>query len=152
MIMLGKAVPAFLVSTVQATIILLAGVFVYGIPFQGSLALLYGSMFFYILAVVGFGLFISSLCATQQQAFLGVFTFMMPAILLSGYVAPVENMPPWLQSVTWADPLRHFIVIVKGLFLKDLSVSAVLANVWPLLVIGVITLTAANLTFRRRLG
>ena len=152
MIMLGKAVPAFLVSTAQATIILSAGIFVYRIPFQGSLALLYGSMFFYILALVGFGLLISSFCATQQQAFLGVFTFMMPAVLLSGFIAPVENMPPWLQIVTWGDPLRYFIVIVKGIFLKDIGIEAVLRNIWPLMVIAMFTLAVANLAFRRRLG
>lgn len=152
LIMLGKAVPAFLVSIVQATIILLAGIFVYNIPFQGSLPLLYGSMLFYILALVGFGLLISALCATQQQAFLGVFSFIMPAILLSGFISPVENMPGWLQAITWANPLRHFIVIVKGIFLKDMGLQAVLANVWPLVVIGIVTLTAANVTFRRRLG
>ena len=74
MIMVGKAVPALLTALFQATLVLAAGVFVYGIPFQGSLLLLYGSMVFYILALVGIGLFISSLCATQQQAFLGVFS------------------------------------------------------------------------------
>lgn len=152
MIMLGKAIPAFVVSMSQATIILLAGVFAYQIPFQGSLLLLYGSMLFYILALVGFGLFISALCATQQQAFLGVFSFIMPAVLLSGFVSPVENMPQWLQTITLADPLRHFIVIVKGVFLKDISTSVVIQNAWPLLVIGVVTLTAASFTFHRRLG
>lgn len=85
MIMVGKSVPALIVAASQATIILSAGVFIYRIPFQGALVLLYGSMFFYILALAGFGLLISSICATQQQAFLGVFSFMMPAVLLSGF-------------------------------------------------------------------
>jgi ABC-2 type transport system permease protein len=152
MIMLGKAVPAFIVSTAQATIILLAGIFAYRIPFRGSLLLLYGSMPFYILALVGFGLVISSVCSTQQQAFLGVFSFMMPAVLLSGFVSPVENMPHWLQVITWANPLRHFIVIVKGVFLKDMGIAPVIASIWPLVAIAVVTLTAADIAFRRRLG
>lgn len=152
MIMLGKAVPALVVGVLQGTIILLAGIWVYGIPFQGSFFLLYASMFFYIGALIGFGLFISSLCATQQQAFLGVFCFLMPAVLLSGFSAPVENMPEWLQAITWFDPLRHFIVIVKGIFLKDLSFGAVLENLWPLWVIASLTITAASVAFRRRLG
>src|SRR5207237_2481195 len=113
-------------ATAQATIILSAGVFVYRIPFQGSLALLYASMLFYILALAGIGLLISSVCSTQQQAFLGVFSFMMPAVLLSGFPSPVENMPTWLQYLDWFNPLRHFIVIVKGVFLRDLSVAALL--------------------------
>jgi ABC-2 type transport system permease protein len=152
MIMVGKTVPAMIVAMAQATIILSAGVFVYRIPFQGSLLLLYGSMVFYILALAGFGLLISSICGTQQQGFLGVFSFMMPAILLSGFTSPVENMPPWLQRVDWFNPLRHFIVIVKGVFLKDVTLVTLLQGLWPLLLIAALTLTTANWLFRRRLG
>lgn len=152
MIMVGKTIPALLIAMTQATIILLAAVFVYRIPFVGSLLLLYGSMIFYILALAGFGLLISSICATQQQAFLGVFSFVMPAILLSGFPAPVENMPVWLQYLDWMNPLRHFIVIVKGVFLKDIGVVAMLPHLWPLLVIATGTLAAANWMFRKRLG
>jgi drug efflux transport system permease protein len=152
MIMVGKAVPALLVAMSQATIILSAGVFVYRIPFQGSLLLLYGSMVFYILALAGFGLLISSVCSTQQQAFLGVFSFIMPAVLLSGFPSPVENMPRWLLMLDWFNPLRHFIVIVKGVFLKDIGIVPLLDPLWPLLVIAVLTLTMANWMFRHRLG
>lgn len=152
MIMVGKTVPAILVAMFQATIILTAGIWVYGIPFAGSLPLLYGSMVFYILAVAGFGLLVSSLCATQQQAFLGTFSFMVPAVLLSGFPAPVENMPGWLQRVDWFNPLQHFIVIVKGVFLKDAAPGVLFQSLWPLLVIAALTLTAANWVFRRRLA
>jgi ABC-2 type transport system permease protein len=152
MIMVGKTIPAMLVAMAQATIILLAGIFIYRIPFAGSFALLYASMVFYILALAGFGLLISSICATQQQAFLGVFSFMMPATMLSGFVSPVENMPVWLQYLDWLNPLRHFIVIVKGIFLRDIGLATVLQNLWPLLVIATVTLSAANWMFRRHLG
>lgn len=152
MIMVGKTLPAMIVAMVQATIILLAGIFIYQIPFVGSFALLYGSMVFYILALSGFGLLISSICATQQQAFLGVFSFVMPAILLSGFVSPIENMPLWLQYLDWLNPLRHFIIIVKGVFLKDMELFELLQNLWPLLVIAAVTLSAANWMFRRHLG
>ena len=81
------------------------GIWAYQIPFAGSLALFYFTMVIYGLSLVGFGLLISSLCSTQQQAFIGVFVFMMPAILLSGYVSPVENMPVWLQNLTWINPI-----------------------------------------------
>lgn len=152
MLIAGKTIPALLVGVFQGTIVLAAGVFVYRIPFQGSLPLLYASMLCYILALVGFGLLISSICSTQQQAFLGVFSFVMPAILLSGFPAPIENMPLWLQRVDWFNPLTHFIVIVKGLFLKNVDVDILWQSVWPLLVIAAITLSAANLMFRRKLG
>jgi len=151
MIMVGKAVPALFVALSQASIVLSAGVFIYRIPFQGSLLLLYGSMVFYVLALAGFGLLISSICRTQQQAFLGVFSFMMPAILLSGFTAPVENMPQWMQTLDWLNPLRHFIVIVKGIFVKDLGPVSLWHSFWPLTVIAAITLAAADIIFRRRL-
>lgn len=149
MIMLGKAVPAVIVSVAQATIILLGGVFMYRIPFQGSVLLLYGSMVIYIIALVGFGLAISSLCSTQQQAFLGMFAFIMPTVLLSGYTSPVENMPLWMQKITWINPLRHFNVIAKGIYLKNMGFAEVMNSVWPLLVIAVLTLGLANWAFRR---
>ncbi len=152
MIMIGKIIPAILVAVAQGTVVLLGAVFVYRIPFQGSLLPLYGSMVFYSLALAGFGLLISSVCATQQQAFLGVFSFLMPAVLLSGFATPVDNMPVWLQHLDWVNPLRHFIVIVKGLFLKDFSQAAWLHSLYPLLVIALGTLSAANWLLRRRLA
>jgi ABC-2 type transport system permease protein len=152
MIILGKTVPALLIATFQATLIVLAGVFIFGIPFRGAAVLLYGAMLFYILAVAGFGLLISSICSTQQQAFLGAFSFIMPGVLLSGFPSPVENMPQWLQWIDWLNPLRHFIVIVKGVFLKDAGPAVLFQSLWPLLVIAVLTLSSANWMFRRRIG
>lgn len=150
MIMIGKAVPAVAVGFFQATLILIAAVFAFDVPFRGSLVLLYGGMFFYALALVGVGLFISSVSKTQQQAFLGAFVFMVPAILLSGYTAPVENMPDWLQHLTWINPVRHFVEVVKGVFLKDASLPRVCSLLWPLVVIGFVTLSLAALMFRRK--
>lgn len=124
-IFVGKAVPALIVATLQATIVLAIGIWAYQIPFAGSLLLFYFTMVIYGLSLVGFGLLISSLCATQQQAFIGVFVFMMPAILLSGYVSPVENMPQWLQDLTSINPIRHFTDITKQIYLKDASLEIV---------------------------
>ncbi len=149
LIMIGKTVPALIVASLQGTVILTAGVFLFRIPFAGSLMLLYGSMVFYILALAGFGLFISSIASTQQQAFLGVFSFLMPSVLLSGFPAPVENMPLWLQYIDWMNPLRHFIVVVKGVFLKDSSLALLWPSIWPLIIIAGITLTAAGWIFRK---
>jgi len=151
MIMVGKTLPAMLVAISQATIILLAGIFIYHIPFVGSFWLLYASMVFYILALAGFGLLISSICLTQQQSFLGVFSFVMPTILLSGFVAPIENMPVWLQYLDWFNPLTHFIVIVKGVFLKNIGLPLLLHNLWPLMAIAAVTLGASNWLFNRQL-
>lgn len=150
-ILIGKAVPPLLIGTALATVFLLAAVVVFGIPFRGSLLLLYASLFAYLASIIGVGLFISSLAQTQQQAFLGAFLFAVPAVLLSGFASPVENMPGWLQPLTWADPLRHFLVIVKGVFLKDLPAAEVVANALPLVPIAGVTLAAAAWTFTRRI-
>jgi len=152
MIMIGKASAVMVVGLFQATIIILAALFVYKVPLAGSLGLIYACSVLYFAALVGVGLFISAICATQQQAFLGAFAFIMPAILLSGYTSPVENMPQWLQTVTWFNPIRHFIVIVKSIYLKDVPLDFVLANCVPLAVIAVATLTVAVIIFRRKFG
>lgn len=152
MIMLGKAAAVLLVGLFQATVIILAAIFVYRVPLSGSLALIYASSVLYFAALVGVGFFISAICSTQQQAFLGAFAFIMPAILLSGYATPVENMPGWLQTATWINPIRHFIVIVKSIFLKDASLWFVLESAVPLLVIAAGTLSVAVIIFRRRFG
>lgn len=152
MIILGKTIPALIVAIGQGTVLLIGGIFIYKVPFQGSLLLLYISMICYILALVGFGLLISSICSTQQQAFLGVFSFMMPAVLLSGYAAPIDNMPVFLQYITLADPLRHFITIVKGVFLKDMPAAMVWHSIWPLLTIAAVTSSTALAFFRRHVA
>ena len=111
---------------------LLCGIFVFRVPFQGSFALLYLAMTVFLAAVIGVGLFISSLATTQQQAILGAFVFMVPAILLSGFATPIENMPEWLQTLTLANPLRYYIAIIKGVFLKAMPAAIVLQLLWPL--------------------
>jgi ABC-2 type transport system permease protein len=149
-IIIGKTVPALLIGVAEASGMVLAGVFAFGVPLHGSLVLLYASMVVYLIAVIGVGLFISSLAKTQQQAILGAFVFMVPAILLSGFASPIENMPDWLQWVTLGNPIRYFIVIVKGIFLKDLPLAIVLQNLWPMALIGAVTLSFATWLFRRR--
>lgn len=151
-IMAGKAVPGILVAVGQGIIVALAARFVYQVPFSGSLTLLLAGMVCYGLALAGIGLFISSLCATQQQAFLGVFCFMVPAVILSGYVSPVENMPTLFQWLAAIDPLTHFIVLLKGVFLKGLGWSAAWPLLWPLIAIGGISLSLALVLFRRHIA
>jgi drug efflux transport system permease protein len=152
MIMIGKTIPALLIAGVQSTLIIAATVFVYGVPLHGSVVLLYFSLLCYALSLAGFGLVISSVCETQQQAFLGVFSFIMPAMLLSGFIGPVENMPLVMQWISWIDPMRHFIVIVKGLFLKGYDWELVWPNLWPLGVISAGGFMTAYWVFRRRIA
>jgi ABC-2 type transport system permease protein len=150
-ILIGKSFPALLLGTAQSTGMVLVGVLVFRVPFRGSVLLLYLAMEVYLLAVIGVGLFVSSLARTQQQAILYSFMFMVPAMLLSGFASPIENMPDWLQTLTMANPVRHFMVIVKGLFLKALPAAEVVRSLIPLAVIAAVTLTAASWLFRRRM-
>ncbi len=150
-IIVGKTLPALLVGVVEASGMVLVGVLVFRVPLTGSLALLYLGMVVYLAAVIGIGLFISSLAKTQQQAILGAFVFMVPAVLLSGFASPIENMPDWLQTLTLANPVRHFMVIAKGVFLKDMPADEVARNLVPLAVIATATLSAASWLFRRRM-
>jgi len=152
LIFVGKAAPAIIVALIQASIILVGSVLGYGVPFQGSLLLLYACIVAYAGALIGVGLMISSVCSTQQQAFLGVFLFTMPAIVLSGYVTPVDNMPYWLQIATWANPVRHFILIAKAVYLKAAVFQDFAANVVALLIIGVVNSGFALWVFHRRLS
>jgi ABC-2 type transport system permease protein len=151
-IIVGKTVPALLIGVVEASGMVLVGVLVFGVPFAGSVGMLYLGMVVYLAAVIGVGLFVSSVAKTQQQAILGAFVFMVPAMLLSGFASPIENMPDWLQTLTLANPIRHFMVIAKGVFLKDMPAGEVVGSVIPLVVIAVVTLTAASWLFRRRMG
>jgi len=151
-ILIGKAIPAYIIALVESLFIIFVGVFLYQVPFVGSIPLLYASLSIYLLALIGVGLFISSLCQTQQQAILGVFCFILPAVLLSGFASPVENMPDWLQTIDQINPLRHFFPVVKGMFLKDMSALMVWQYTWPLLIIGAVTLASANWLFRHKMG
>jgi ABC-2 type transport system permease protein len=93
---------------------------------------------------------ISSLAVTQQQALLGAFLFMVPSIILSGFATPIANMPAWVQDLTLLNPMRYFLVIVRGVFLEGSSVSSLVSQYWPMAMIGAVTLAAAGWLFRRR--
>jgi ABC-2 type transport system permease protein len=150
-ILLGKMLPPLVIGIVLVTLYIAATVVIFSVPLRGSLLLLYGSAVFFLAAVIGVGLFISSLATTQQQAILGAFLFMAPAVLLSGFATPIDNMPAWLQHITLANPLRHFLVIVRGVFLKGMTFTDVAQNTVPLVLIAIVTLSAAAWLFRRRM-
>lgn len=150
-ILIGKIIPGIIVGMAEGLLLLFVGVFGFHVPFTGSFPLFLFSLLIFIAAISGVGLFVSSLCSTQQQAMLGTFVIMVPSVLLSGFATPIENMPTWLQPFTFFIPLKYMLIISKGIFLKDLDWSAIINNLWPLALIAVFTLTAADLLFRRRL-
>jgi ABC-2 type transport system permease protein len=150
-ILIGKSVPAFILALAEGSLILVCSIFIFGIKFQGSFLLLYGSLMIFLLSIIGVGLFISSLCKTQQQTVVGTFLFMTPAVNLSGFATPVENMPYWLQCIAEIIPLKHFLIVMKGVFLKNISPLMVFHNTWPNVFIAIFTLSAATWLFRRRM-
>ena len=150
-ILIGKAIPAMVLASFSAGLITSIVVFVFGVGLKGSFLMLIVSLEAFLLAVIGIGLFISSLSMTQQQAILGCFLVMPPMIMLSGFATPIENMPQWLQTVTLANPIRWFIVIIRGLFLRGVPASTVFANMLPLFMIAACTLSAAAFMFKRRI-
>ncbi len=150
-ILLGKAIPALILATCSAVMLIGIAIFLMGIPFQGSFWLLLASLNLFLLSIIGVGLFVSSLSLTQQQAILGVMLVMPPFIMLSGFATPVENMPNWLQWFTVVNPVRWYMVIVKGVFMKGMGAGEVFLNCIPLALISTVTLTAAGVMFRRRM-
>lgn len=151
-ILLGKTIPPLTIAMFLTCIMTLIIVIGFKIPFAGSIVLFLISILISLLSIVGVGLFISSICKTQQQAILGVITFQMPAVLLSGFISPIEDMPPGWQYLTWINPVRFFMTLSRGIFLKGMDVEDVILNLIPLLIIAAITLSLASWTFKRKLN
>jgi ABC-2 type transport system permease protein len=150
-ILIGKVVPPLFIALFEGSLILLIGTMLFEVPFEGNVIALYLTLFVFSLSIVGVGLFLSSLSSTQQQANLGTFLFLTPSITLSGFATPIENMPHWLQLLTYLNPLKYMLIITKGIYLKNMPLQDVISNAWPLLVIAVLTLTGAGYYFRKGL-
>ncbi len=149
-ILIGKMIPPLLSGLFNGLLYLVLSTTVFGVPFTGSLILFFLTLVLYLLALIGVGMLVSTLARTQQQAFLGSFLVAVPSTMLSGYAGPVDNMPPWLRTLSLADPCRHYLVIVQGLFLKAMPAEAIWPSAWPLMIIAVVTLSAAAWLFRAR--
>ena len=149
-ILIGKMVPPFFLAILNGSIFLVAAP-IFGVPFTGSLALFYTGLSIYAVSLIGFGMLVSSLSMTQQQAFLGSFALTIPIIMLSGFAAPISNMPEWLQPFTYLFPVRYFLEVSLGLFLKDMPASAVFMELWPLGPIAMVTVGASAWLFRARM-
>ena len=151
-IVIGKTAPSFAIGLAEAALLVLVAIFFYRVPFVGDPLILAAGLVTFLLSGVGIGLAISSVAKTQQQAILGVFLFLAPAIILSGFGTPIENMPGWCQDLTLIDPIRYMLVLVRGVFLQDMPWSIALGQLWPMAVIGLATFGCATWLFGRRLG
>ena len=133
---LGKCAPFVVIGFADVVLVTLVGVFWFAIPIRGSFALLLLGTAFYLLSTLGIGLFISTVSETQQQAMMTTFFFFFPAMLLSGFIYPIANMPRIIQWLTLANPLRHFLIIIRGVFLKGIGLEVLWPQLAALLVIG----------------
>lgn len=147
----GKTVPFAVVGFLNVTIVTLFAVFWFDIPVRGSVGLIFGGTALYLMSTLGFGLFISTVSATQQQAMMSSFMFTFPAMLLSGFAFPIENMPKGIQYATVLNPLRYYLVIVRGIFLKGVGFDILWPQLGALALLGSTVLTIAVRRFRKTL-
>jgi len=148
---LGKTIPFFLVGLAIVALIATVGTLWFRIPFVGNpLVLLLGTSL-YLLSVLGIGLLISTLCSTQQQAFATNFFVVNPLFTLSGFSFPIASMPDALQWLTYLDPVRYYLVIIRGVFLKGVGLAVLWPQMFALAVLGAALLTASIWRFRKSL-
>jgi ABC-2 type transport system permease protein len=146
---LGKTLPFALISLIDVVLITLVGVYWFEVPIRGSLGLLLLATCLYLMTTLGLGLFISTISRTQQQAMMSAFFFQFPAMLLSGFVFPIANMPEVVQWLTYLNPLRYFLVIIRGIFLKGVGFQILWPHMTILAVMGLLTLWLASLRFKK---
>jgi ABC-2 type transport system permease protein len=148
---LGKTLPFFLIGLLDVSLIATVGTLWFRVPFQGHLAVLFVGAVLFLLCMLGVGLLISTVSATQQQALVTAFFFIMPAITFSGFGFPITTMPQWLQYLTYASPLRYFLVVLRGTYLKGVGLNILWPQMLAMGVLGVVLLTVAILRFHKAL-
>lgn len=150
-LMIGKLLPFAAVGIFEVFFVAAAALLIFRTPLRGSVLFLFFCSLIFLLATLGMGLFISTVSHTQQQAMISSFFFFMPALLLSGFAFPIRNMPPVVQYLTYLNPLRYFMEIVRGLFLKGVGLQFLWPQVLALLLLGVAILGMSSLRFHKRL-
>ena len=149
---LGKTIPFALIGFVDVALVSLVAVLWFKVPMEGSLLTLFFSTGLFLLSTLGVGLFISTISRTQQQAMMTAFFFIMPAILLSGFIYPIANMPVPVQWLTYLDPLRFFLVIIRGLYLKGVGVAVLWPQMLALAIQGCVMISLASSRFKKTMA
>jgi ABC-2 type transport system permease protein len=148
-LILGKTIPVAIIALVDLALISAVAVLWFEVPFRGSVLALVLASALYILASLGLGLFISTISRTQQEAFMAMFLLMLPAIILSGFMYPIHTMPEFFQMLTWLNPVRHFLFMVRGIFLKGHGVAELWLQFTILAAMATLVLLGATARFRR---
>jgi len=150
-LMIGKLLPFAIVGIIEVALVVAAALLIFQVPIRGSLPLLFGCSVLFLLSTLGVGLFISTISQTQQQAMMSTFFFFMPAMLLSGFAFPIRNMPLPVRYLTYLNPLRYFMQIVRDLFLKGTGVEFLWPQILALAVFGIAILGLSALRFHKKL-
>lgn len=150
-LMLGKTLPFAVIGLVDTVLVIVAALLLFHVPFVGSALLLFFCSGLFLMTTLGAGLFISTVSQTQQQAMMTTFLFYPLFFLLSGFAFPIRNMPDSVQYLTYLNPVRYFMEIVRGVFLKGSDVSVLWPQMVALAIFGVVILTMSSLRFRKRL-
>ncbi|CUT04062.1 ABC transporter permease [Candidatus Chrysopegis kryptomonas] len=151
-LLIGKILPFILIGLIDATAVILVGKFWFKVPLRGSIVLLFVSVFVFLLTTLGFGIFASVISRTQQQALMTAYFFAMPNIILSGFVFPVESMPPVIRFITNFVPLKYFLIILRGIFLKGAGFDILYSQILILLSFGVLIFGFSVSRFRKYIG
>jgi ABC-2 type transport system permease protein len=146
---LGKFAPFIVIGFVNTCMVTVVGLLWFGIPFRGSFALLLLGVALFLLSTLGIGLFISTISSTQQQAMMTTFFFFFPAMLFSGFLFPIANMPEFFQWLSLLDPLRYILIIIRGVFLKGVGFEVLWPQFAALLGLGVAVMAFAVSRFRK---
>ena len=149
---IGKTMPSIILGFVNMIFVTLISVFWIDIPVRGSMVTLLVANGFFLMTTIGAGLFISTLSDTQQQAMMSAFFFYLPAVLLSGFMFPIANMPDVVQAFTYLNPLRYFLIVIRGIFLKGVGVAILWPQILALFVLGSLILTLAVKRFHKNLA
>lgn len=150
-LIVGKLVPYVLVAFLNTIEVLTIGVILFHVPINGDLLLLLALTALFLVTTLGIGLLISSIANTQQEAMLTTMFTLLPSIFLSGFFFPLAAMPVWLQVLSYAIPLRYFLIIVRGIVLKGVGLSALWPEVVALSIFAFVVMSAAVSRFRKSL-
>jgi len=146
---LRKTLPFFLIGLFDVSLIAVVGTLWFQVPFRGQVSVLFTGAILFLLCMLGVGLLISTVSATQQQAMVTAFFFLMPAVTFSGFAFPISTMPQWLQDFTYANPLRYFLIVLRGSYLKGVGMDILWPQMLAMAGLGVGLLATAVLRFRK---
>jgi ABC-2 type transport system permease protein len=151
-LVMGKVIPMLVVAFLLFNVGMLGAGFIFGLWMKGSILSLYMMLIFFCLSTLGLGIFASTIAKTQQQAMFIAWFFMVFAILLSGFFVPIENMPNFIQVITYLNPVRYFMVIIREIYLKGTEIQYLWKEGLAMLVFGLVTFISASLRFHKRLN